>query len=241
MRVCIILAYNGSKTQGSQEQNSHENTIINKIITALRAIGVFQKPVGSGRTDKGVHALNQVLHLDLPSFWTDLVEFKKRLNFYLKPYIYIKSIKRANADFHARFSAKARAYRYVLNHNEFDVFMSDFCYFYPRVDTSRLNFALNLFVGMHNFMYFKKTGSQTKDDIRIIYKCYAYRYKNLTIIYIKANGFLRSQVRMMVNAALACEKDKISFSNLQEQLECKKQHLKTLAPFSGLYLTRVFY
>lgn len=241
MRICITLSYNGSKFQGFQEQNSHENTIMNKLISALNATGIYEKPVGSSRTDKGVHALNQSLHLDLPAFWTDLTALKNRLNFYLKPYIYVKNIKKTDSDFHSRFSAYARAYRYVLNHDEFNVFLSDFCYFYPKVDIDKLNLALSLFLNTHNFMYFKKTGSETKDDIRKIYKCFAYKHKNLTIIYIKANGFLRSQVRMIVSATLAFEKDKISLLNLKEQLECKKQHIKTLAPFSGLYLTRIFY
>ena len=96
-------------------------------------------------------------------------------------------------------------------------------------------------INPHNFKNFKKEGTPTNSDERIIYKAGAYKYKNFYIVYFLGNGFLRSQVRMMSDFALKVEKEKLSLTQLKEQLECKKIHSRSLIRPNGLYLSKIHY
>ncbi len=241
MRVYIKISYDGTKYFGYQMQNSNEPTVANHLKEVFTKLGINSKFEASGRTDKGVHATNQALHLDLPSYWQDLSTLKVMLNRHLNPSIHVKSIKQVKSDFHARFWALKREYRYIISHEEFSPFVADYCLFYPKFDMKKLNDILALFKGKFDFEYFKKNGSETKNFIREIYKIKAIRHKNKTIICIKANGFLRSQIRMIMSAVLKAYNDDLSKKQLCEQLQKTKIHTQTLAPPNGLYLHRIFY
>jgi len=88
---------------------------------------------------------------------------------------------------------------------------------------------------------FKKSGSEVSHYERTVYKAYAYRHKKYVVLYFEANGYLRSQIRLMVNFLLFISKGKLNESDLKEQLTCKKQHLNRLAPHNGLYLAKIKY
>jgi tRNA pseudouridine38-40 synthase len=240
MKLKAVLEYDGSKFYGFQKQNSTSNTITTQLELALKSIQIESNITGSGRTDRGVHASNQVIHFDVPYFWSDLDKLKYTLNQKLK-YIRVKHISNVNSNFHARFDAKARVYRYVFKSKTLSVFERDYVSQYDDFDTSLLQHALNKFVGKHDFVYFHKTGSNPHSTIREIYSAYYKEYNGYHIIYFKANGFLRSQVRMMTEASMQVAKQKLSLSNLIEQLEGKKKHINSLAPASGLYLARIIY
>lgn len=240
MRVCCIISYDGSKFQGFQQQ-PFGNTVINAFLSVFEKLNIQTQIVGSGRTDKGVHANNQVLHFDVPSFWSNFSKLKKVLNYHLHPFIDVKKVVGVEDKFHARHCAKKREYRYILCHDTFNPFKDSYVHFYPHIDIQRLNLLLKLFKGEHNFEMFKKSGSDIKNFIRVIYSSKAYRHKNHTIIILQANGFLRSQVRMIVGILLLENEGKITQEAIIEQLHCKKQHTKVLAPPNGLYLHRVFY
>lgn len=241
MRVYIKLSYDGSKFLGFQRQNSTKNTIASNIQQALQKLGITQNIVASGRTDKNVHANNQALHVDLPPFWSDLDYLHVMLNRHLHPHIHVKKIYHVKNHFHARFSARAREYRYVFSHLEFDPFSSNFCLFYPKFDIEKLNKILQTFKGSHDFEFFKKSGSDTKNFLREIYQIRAIRYKSKTIIKIKANGFLRSQIRMIISSVLKVYENKLTCNDLKSQLNRTAINTQSLAPPNGLYLHRVFY
>lgn len=208
---------------------------------STKKLNIEDIPYGSGRTDSGVHASAQVMHLDLPSFWTDLEKLHEKLNSTLHPHIHVKKIDKIESEFHARFSAKKRLYRYVIYDGDYQPFLSNYALHVNAVDVAKLHEILQSFVGTHNFEYFKKMGSETKTDTREIYKAGAYRHKNLTVIYFLGNSFLRSQVRIMCGFALNVMDKKSSIEELQEQLSKKARHSRTLVPPSGLYLARIYY
>ncbi len=241
MRVYIKISYDGSKFLGFQKQKHESQTVMSKITSAFLALGIDSEIVGSGRTDKGVHATNQAIHVDLPPFWSDLKSLKVMLNRHLHPFLHVKNILHVKNHFHARFSPIKREYRYIFNHDEFNPFLSSYVHFYPSFDMKKLDDILSIFKGEHNFQYFKKNGSETKNYIRTIYHIKAIKYKNKTIISIQANGFLRSQIRMIISATLKAYENKITIKQLQEQLKRKNIYTQTLSPPNGLYLHRIFY
>jgi tRNA pseudouridine38-40 synthase len=240
MRVKASIAYDGSYFQGFQKQKSTKETITSAIERALRSVGIEGEIRGSGRTDAGVHATGQVIDFELPSFWTDLEKLKTTLNRKLQ-YISFKHISCVNNDFHARFSAQRRVYRYVFKNTTPSVFERKYVSYYPTFTPHLLKEALSVFEGKHDFTNFIKTGSITHTNVRTIYRTRYKEFKGYHIVYFEANGFLRSQVRMMVEFAMQVALEKQSLKTLKEQLSLEKRHLTKLAPAEGLYLARILY
>ncbi len=240
MRVKAVISYDGSPYQGFQKQKSTKMTITAAIEEALSSLQIDSPIVGSGRTDAGVHATGQVIHFDLPDFWHDLEKLKHNLNRKLTD-IAFKHISVASNDFHARFSAKKRVYRYVFKTHKPSVFEQKYISYYKSFDPVLLINALKIFEGKHDFNFFHKTGTITHTTVREIYRTDYVERNGYHFIYFEANGFLRSQVRMMVDAAMLCAKGEISEIQLHEQLSCQKKHTTRLAPPEGLYLARIIY
>ncbi|WP_169784997.1 tRNA pseudouridine(38-40) synthase TruA [Campylobacter curvus] len=240
MKIQLIFSYDGSKFQGSQTQ-PHENGVQDALARALAHVGVFGKLVLSSRTDKGVHATAQSAAVECGEHFKDLDRLKNLINRHAHPFIHIKNIKRVNENFQARYDAKARLYRYIIDHGRYDVFRADHYLFAPKFDTARANRLLKIFIGEHDFSAFMKTGSGTKSPVRQIYKAYCYEYKNKTVIVFKANGFLRAQVRLMVASLLKALNLKDGGKLLNLAINHKKPLTRIPAAAQGLYLSRVFY
>ena len=240
MRIKAVIAYDGSHYFGFQKQTSTKQTIMYALEEALKSLHIDADVTGSGRTDAGVHASGQVIHFDLPEYWSDLSKLKINLNRKLDD-ITIKHITQVADDFHARFSAKKRVYRYVFKTTKISVFEKRYISQYGAFNVHLLQKALHSFEGKHNFAYFRKTGTQTHTTIREIYTAQYKEKHGYHYIYFTANGFLRSQVRMMVDAAMQCATGKLSLEALEEQLSCACKHSTKLAPPEGLYLARIIY
>jgi len=240
MRVKAVIAYDGSAFHGFQKQSHTAQTVATAIESALKNLKIQSKITGSGRTDRGVHASNQVIHFDLPYFWDDLQKLKIELNRKLKA-IKIKRIIEADEKFHARFDAKRRLYRYYFTATKPSVFMQNYLAYYDSFDNEKLTKALLLFAGKHDFNSFSKNGSEPNSTIRTIFGSYHKYHHGVHCITFEADGFLRSQVRMMVAAAMKCAQDKLELWQLEEQLDNKHLHSVILAPPEGLYLSHVFY
>jgi tRNA pseudouridine38-40 synthase len=240
MRVKAVIAYDGSFFRGFQKQTKTKNTITTSLETALKSLHIDSSITGSGRTDAGVHATGQVIHFDLPKYWHDIPKLRYELNRKLK-HIRIKHITAVDEIFHARFSAKKRVYRYVFKRSAPSVFEENYVAHYPEFDSSRLEKALQHFKGKHDFRYFYKTGSDIHTTLREIYQAQYRQIGNYHLIYFEANGFLRAQVRMMVEAAMQCASYQLTLEILREQIDGKYRHTSSLAPASGLYLARIIY
>ena len=240
MRVKAVIAYDGSAYFGFQKQTSTQQTITFAIEEALKSLKIFSDITGSGRTDAGVHATGQIIHFDLPEYWNDLKKLKLNLNRKLDN-IYFKHITTVPDDFHARFSARRRLYRYVFKTSKPSVFSQKYISYYQPFEASLLKVALKSFEGKHDFAFFRKTGTDTHTSIREVFSAKYIKHKECHIIYIQANGFLRSQVRMMVDAAMLCAIGKMSLEALQEQINTQKKYTTKLAPPEGLYLANILY
>lgn len=236
MRCAFTLVYDGTDFLGSQTQTQTNNTVLGNVEHVFKELGINSKVMASGRTDKGVHATGQVCHVDLPEFWSDLERLKKVLNQMLPHSIHVKNIKAANNDFHARYSAKKRVYRYLIKNSQSNPFENNYVTFLEEFDFEAVQKNIKLFIGEHDFKGFMKTGSEVKSTTRIIYRAFAYKYKDFVVLNFEANGFLRSQIRLMVGALL-----KLNAQEIQEQLSCKKTHKLKPAPSNGLYLAKIKY
>jgi len=242
LKIKATIEYDGSKYSGFQIQKHTSNTIVQEIYTALKSLGIDSKVVGSGRTDKNVHATNQIIHFDIPLFWQKkgLLELKTRLNQKLK-YIRFKSIKEVDSNFHAQYSAKSRVYKYLIKTEEPKVFEKDYVSYYKIKDLNKLKEAAKILEGKHNFKYFKKEGSITSSNLREIYKIKIVKKDKYIAIYFIANGYLRSQIRLMMAAILSYENQTISKEHIIEQLNLKKRYITKPSSPNGLYLANVFY
>jgi tRNA pseudouridine38-40 synthase len=236
MRVALDIAYNGKEYFGSQIQKTTDKTVLGTLHNVLVKLGIESSIVASGRTDKGVHASSQICHIDLPHYWSDTTKLKRVINEMLPPSIHLKRVLPVRDEFHARYSAKKRTYRYLIKTKESNPFQSDFITFLPACDFGYLQKNITLFVGEHNFKYFIKTGSDEKSTVRTIYKAFAYQYKDMIVLHFEANGFLRSQVRLMVGALLT-----LNTQQIQEKLACRYNHKTKPAPPNGLYLAKIKY
>lgn len=236
MRVKLTLSYNGTHFLGSQTQTETKNTILGNVEQVLKKLGIQERVIASGRTDKGVHASAQVCHIDLPPFWKDIAKLKRVMNEMLPSSIMVRKISEVSSEFHARYSAKKRVYRYIIKQGHSNPFETDSITFLKTVDTEDIKSKIKLFEGIHDFGEFMKTGSDTGSSVREIYKAFAYEHKGYLILNFQANGFLRSQIRLMVGALLSLDKKVIV-----EKLEAKKKHPLRPAPANGLYLARIDY
>lgn len=236
MKCAITISYNGAEFFGLQSQKNGEITVIGTIEKALKKIKIDSKIVASGRTDRGVHATAQVCHIDLPPYWDDLEKLKYTLNKILPQSIHIKKVEQKDDSFHARYSAKRRVYRYIIKEGTTNPFQEKFISFLESVDFKKIEQNIKLFLGEHDFRYFMKSGSDVKSTIRTIFKAFAYRYKGYIILNFEANGFLRTQIRLMVAALLS-----LNDTQIIELLQCRKKYKLKPADGNGLYLAKVKY
>jgi len=240
MRVKAVLSYDGSFFRGFQRQQHTRHTITTALESALRALHIDAAIIGSGRTDAGVHATGQVIHFDLPEYWSDLHKLHLELDRRVK-HIRIKHIAPVSDDFHARFSARRRIYRYLFKVKPPSLFEEKYVAHYADFDPAKLRQALHRFEGTHDFHFFHKTGSDTHTTVRTIYRTRYRQQGDYHMLYFEADGFLRAQVRMMTDAAMHCATSQLTPAMLQEQIEGIHRHTTALAPSAGLYLARVLY
>lgn len=248
--VCIV-AYDGSKFCGFSHQKNSKGllSVADFFEGVLKKIGISAKIIGSGRTDKFVHATNQVINFHT-KLHMPLQKMQVLLNDRLYPFVFVKKIFLADSNFHARFSAKMRFYRYICTQSELLPFYTAYIARVRHGGVHLVQTALNEFIGTHDFSLFKKNGSETKNYIRTITKAHAFHAKihniECLVVNIGANGFLRSQVRMMLKACFEFSLGKITLENLKRQIQnddalTQKACVRTLAPACGLYLSRVLY
>lgn len=241
MRIKLLISYNGTSYEGLQVQKHTDNTIMGELYKALKSLNIKTKLHASGRTDAGVHAFKQMLHCDVPTYWSNTDKLKEHLQHKLPSSIKIRLLCQASEDFHARYSAKRRAYRYILCESESNPFESDLVTFVPHLDIPLITESIRLFEGEHDFGLFKKSGGAVGTDVRTIFKTRVYPYGNKLVLYFEANGFLRSQIRLMVAFLLKISEKKLTQEQLLEQLNGLKSHNTKLAPPNGLYLSNIIY
>ncbi|MEO1941443.1 MAG: tRNA pseudouridine(38-40) synthase TruA [Campylobacterales bacterium] len=242
MIVKGVVSYDGSRFFGMQRQ-SGVPTVEGAILAVLSRLGIESGLEYAGRTDRGVHGLNQVVSFQIPQFWRgELSKLQRELNRLLFPSIQFKKLEIAPPNFHPRHWALKRSYRYLFRTN-FSPFWANYSYTPPEsLNLQLLNRGAQLFIGEHNFYLFSKRGSNPRSYIRKIYTAHFFPYRRgLVVFRIVGNGFLRAQVRLIVGALLELNRGGLTFSQIREQLAGDRLHFSTPAPPAGLYLERVWY
>jgi tRNA pseudouridine38-40 synthase len=240
MNLKFVISYDGSLYQGSQKQPNGQ-TVEDKLLKAFKKINIETNIVLSGRTDKEVHATGQVFNCLVPDFWEDFFKLKEVLNRNLPSSIKILKILKVKDDFHSRFHAKKRVYRYLITSKPTNPFNEKFITYVENINEELLKTAIKEFIGVYDFKYFHKTGSDKELTIREIFDASFYKYKDIYIFKFTANSYLRSQIRLMVGFLLAINNNKQTIENLKEQLLLKKHIFKTPAVANGLYLAKIKY
>lgn len=242
-RIKCIVAYDGMNFAGYQRQ-PRARTVqgeIEKLLSRMMKEDVVIH--GSGRTDAGVHSKGQVFHFDTK---LDLSEDKWlfALNSQLPEDIYIKSVERVSEEFHARYSAVRKEYRYRVSlKKERDVFAARYVYHYPYdVDITKIQEASQYFIGTHDFTLFSSAKSTKEDKVRTIYEVRVEEQgEELELVFI-GNGFLYNMVRILVATLLEVGQGRYEPIQVKEVLEGQREKLKVkTAPGHGLYLWEVSY
>ena len=240
MNLKFVITYDGSCYQGSQKQ-PNGLTVEDKLLKAFKKINIETNIVLSGRTDKEVHATGQVFNCLVPDYWIDFFKLKEVLNKNLPSSIKISNISKVADDFHSRFHAKKRVYRYLITSKPTNPFNDKFITYVENINEELLKLAIKEFIGIYDFRYFHKTGSDKDITIREVFDAVFYKYKDIYVFKFTANSYLRSQIRLMVGFLLAINDNKQSIENLKKQLKLEGHFFKLPAKANGLYLAKIKY
>ena len=236
----VCTNYNGWQVQrkGKTIQGRIQN-IISKILKEKINI------IGSGRTDSGVHALEQSAHFDTNTKIKDSYKFLKSVNHFLSRYgISILKLKKRKLTFHARYSAKARIYKYViLNRKSGSVLKNKRCWhIIKKLNISMMKKGAKKLIGTKDFSTFRSSSCSAKTPVRTIKSIKFLTKKDIIEIEIKAQSFLQNQVRSMVGCLKYVGEDKWSIQKFDKIIKSKKRiNCAPPAPAEGLYLTKVIY
>ena len=239
MRFLITFSYDGSKYKGYQKQ-PNKATIQERVLTQINNGEVSVS--ASGRTDAGVHALNQKAHFDLDINITP-EKLKLALNSLLPSDIYVKKVEEVDGGFHARFNVKEKEYIYKINVGEYNPIEKDYIYqFNKNLDIDKMKEAIKYFEGTHDFKSFTKNNDSKEDFIRTITKAEISKEDNIIIISFLGTGFLRYMVRNMVGCLIEVGELKRESADVKDILEAKDRTKAGITAHpEGLYLKEVYY
>ncbi len=241
--IKLTIEYDGTDYHGWQRQ-PRSATVQETIEKALaRVLQEKVNLIGASRTDAGVHARGQAANLKTKSR-IPLKNLKAALNSLLLEDIVIKSCLRAMDDFHARYGAKGKFYRYtILNRALSSPFVRKYAYFFPHpLDTQAMKKAAKHLVGRHDFSSFRGTGTMRKNCIRTVKKLTVTSRNNFIYIDMEANGFLYNMARTVAGTLLEVGRGKISPQDIKKILQAKdRRRAGPTLPAHGLCLVRVKY
>ena len=244
-RYQILIEYEGTNFRGWQIQKKGK-TIQGLIQENISKI-LNQKIIlfGSGRTDAGVHALEQSAHFDSKEEIINCKKFVKSMNHFLnKENITIIKIKKRNNNFHARFSAKIRIYKYIIiNRLSAPVLEKNRAWhIMKQLDLKIMKKGAKKLVGTKNFSTFRASSCRAKSPIKSMKMVKIKRVKNKIEIEFRSPSFLQKQVRSMVGCLKYIGEKKWSISKFEMIFKSKDRTLcAPPAPALGLYLKKIIY
>lgn len=243
-RYKLTIEYDGTPFVGWQIQAQGASVQGELAAAIARFCGEQVSVRGAGRTDSGVHARGQVAHIDLAKEWhSDKV--RDAINFHLKPHpICVLRCEPVGDDFDARFSAKARHYRYrILSRRAPPVLEANRVWWVPApLEIAAMHDAAQELVGQHDFTTFRATGCQAKSPVKTLDRLDVTRRGEEVWIEASARSFLHHQVRSLAGALKAVGAGKWSRQDLVEALAaCDRTRCAPVAPAAGLYFMQVDY
>jgi len=243
-RVALLIQYVGTHFHGWQRQPHHrtvQEEIEQKLATVVRhPVSV----IAAGRTDSGVHAAAQVAHFDIASPIPAHKWFSV-LNAQLPPDIAILASAAVESDWHARFSASSRRYRYTLyTDRQPNLFVRPFAwhYYHAPLDADLIQQALTPLIGHHHLAAFHRAGSQRKHSWVDVQEAKCFRNGPFVHIEVQASGFLYGMMRLLVGLLVQVGRGECSLDRFQDLWQNERRsQVKYAAPAHGLCLLRVAY
>ncbi len=243
MRIALGIEYNGAPFHGWQRQQSvvsvqqHVEEALTKI--ANEPI----KVVCAGRTDAGVHATCQVVHFDTQSTRPDRA-WSIGINRYLPDAVAVKWVQAVSDDFHARFSATARRYRYVIYNHRLrnSILAKGVTHVHAELDHQLMHQAAQHLVGRHDFSAFRAVNCQANTPVRDLTHIKVTRHGDYIVIDVQANAFLHHMVRNITGSLLTIGGKEQPTEWMRVLLEGKdRTKAAATAKPNGLYLVHVTY
>lgn len=246
-RCRITVAYDGTDFFGWQKQTRPGQVSIQETLEQCLT-QIFQEPVrvvGSGRTDRGVHARAQIAHFDCPKDPRPL-DLHHKLQQMTPDTIAILRLQTAPTRFHAQLWSRKKQYEYnILARKAGCPFRLRYSYHHPwPLNLAYLNELASALVGEHDFKCFQSTGTDVPDTVRTILNAEFVldETSEMIIFKIEGNGFLKQMVRNIVGTLLDLHKDRAPVSKIKEILDSKdRRKAGKAAPPQGLFLNKVFY
>ncbi len=242
-RVALGVSYDGSPWQGWQTQPSGQ-TVQDQIESAIgRFVGAPLATICAGRTDAGVHALNQVIHIDSPVI-RDTIAWVRGVNAFLPDSIAIQWAQSVSDAFHARFSATRRTYHYLILNTPVPqpLWASRAGWCFRVLDAELMQEAAHHLIGQHDFSSFRSSQCQAASPVRDLQVLNVWRERDFVRISITANAFLHHMVRNIVGELVLVGQGKHQPGHVRQVLE---QRDRTLAAptysAAGLYFAKVEY
>ncbi|MDD3653270.1 MAG: tRNA pseudouridine(38-40) synthase TruA [Desulfotomaculaceae bacterium] len=244
--IKVTIAYDGTNYHGFQEQRGTKlNTIQGVLEECLSALA--KKPVqviGAGRTDAGVHAGGQVINFMSDDWPVPVDRVTSALNSILPRDIVTLSAEEVPANFHARFSAVAKSYRYTIYNGKWhSPFMRLYSYHIPKLlDLPAMQKAASNLLGKHDFSAFRALGTPVRTTVRKLYQIQLTRSADLIYIDLLAEGFLYHMARMISGTLIRVGLGKITPDEVSDILASRDSHRGgPAAPARGLSLEKVYY
>lgn len=241
-RYKIIIEYEGTDFVGWQKQDGYDS-IQGSIEAAIFSLTKQESSVyGSGRTDKGVHAWAQVAHFDLEGNF-DLDRMRLSLNHFLKPKpISIIDITQVSDDFHARFSAIKRYYKYVILNRRAApaIDINRVWHVREKLDTERMREGASYLAGCHDFSSFRSSVCQSKNPVKTLDPVQIEEEGEYINFYLSSRSFLHHMVRNIVGTLKYVGEGKLEPIDIKNILEAKDRTLAGVnCPPTGLYFMKV--
>ena len=243
MKIAACVEYNGTAYCGWQRLKAHPS-VQQEVEKSLSRIA--NEPIQiscAGRTDSGVHAVGQVIHFETQAERSSR-SWQMGANTYLSDDIALRWVSPIAEDFHARFSAKSRYYRYIiLNRASRSALLHHQAHWYPySLNIEKMHHAAQDLLGTHDFSSFRAAGCQAPHANREVQAISVKAQGDFIYIDIQANAFLYHMVRNIVGSLLVIGRDKQTPNWMAELLKQKDRTLAGMtAPASGLYFVKVDY
>ena len=245
-RYQILIEYVGTNFIGWQIQSKGQS--VQKLIQIKISKLLKEKInlIGSGRTDSGVHAIEQSAHFDCKKKIENLSKFLQSINYFLNiKLVSILNIKKRSLNFHARFSAKQRIYKYIIFNriSKPSIEKNRGWHIRKKLDLKLMKKGAKKLLGRKDFSAFRSSSCNAKSPIKTMKSIKIKEVKNKIQIQFKSQSFLQQQVRSMVGCLKYLAEKKWNLKKFERIFKSKKRTLNNAppAPAHGLFLEKVIY
>lgn len=243
-RIALGVQYDGCNFRGWQSQQPRVRTVQSVLQQALARVADHAvQLVCAGRTDAGVHSLGQVVHFDSSAIRSERA-WLMGTNSHLPPDVSLDWVRYTSSDFHARFSAQARRYCYLLLNQpqRSALWRHRATWYYRTLDAALMQEAAQCLVGEHDFSAFRAAQCQAHHPRRTIHHLSVRRCGQHVVVEVEANAFLHHMVRNIVGVLLSVGSGERPPEWVPEVLQQRDRKLAGItAPATGLYLVAVRY